>query len=164
MDCICLECCFEPFPKYNVFFRNTCLSKNNVFVQAGVYVFQLMDHYTAIISVILLAFVEVVVVCWLYGKNPEWLLICPFKSQKLSKRKNNLLTWKSRVAFTLSSFHHAGVDKLSDHLHEMTGNRPNIAFRLCWKFISPLLILVSQQTLYIIQTYQNNEVSFHCRP
>ncbi|XP_075876282.1 sodium- and chloride-dependent GABA transporter 1-like [Nelusetta ayraudi] len=70
-------------------------------LQSGVYVFQLMDHYTAIISVILLAFVEVVVVCWLYG-----------------------------------------VDKLSDHLHEMTGHRPNIAFRLCWKFISPLLILV----------------------
>lgn len=71
MDCICLECCFEPFPKYNVFFQNTCLSKNNVSVQSGVYVFQLMDHYTAIISVILVAFVEVVVVCWLYGKNPE---------------------------------------------------------------------------------------------
>lgn len=52
-------------------FQNTCLSKNNVSVQSGVYVFQLMDHYTAIISVILLAFVEVVVVCWLYGKNPE---------------------------------------------------------------------------------------------
>lgn len=54
-----------------MYFSKIHVSKNNVSVQSGVYVFQLMDHYTAIISVILLAFVEVVVVCWLYGKNPE---------------------------------------------------------------------------------------------
>lgn len=88
----------------------------------------------------------------------------PSETRNCLNVKTYVLTWKSSVAFTLSSFHHAGVNRLSDHLEEMTGNRPNIVFRLCWKFLSPLLILVSQQTLYIIQTlYQNNEFSFHCR-
>ncbi|XP_061658739.1 sodium- and chloride-dependent GABA transporter ine [Syngnathoides biaculeatus] len=35
--------------------------------QAGIYVFQLMDHYTAIVSIMFLAFFEVIGICWLYG-------------------------------------------------------------------------------------------------
>ncbi|XP_061559123.1 sodium- and chloride-dependent GABA transporter ine [Phycodurus eques] len=37
--------------------------------QGGIYVFQLMDHYTAIVSIVFLAFFEVVGVCWLYGAS-----------------------------------------------------------------------------------------------
>lgn len=37
--------------------------------QVGIYVFQLMDHYTAIVSIMFLAFFEVVGVCWLYGER-----------------------------------------------------------------------------------------------
>ncbi|XP_035288524.1 sodium- and chloride-dependent GABA transporter ine [Anguilla anguilla] len=36
-------------------------------MQVGIYVFQLMDHYTAIVSILFLAFFEVVAVCWIYG-------------------------------------------------------------------------------------------------
>ncbi|KAG7483755.1 hypothetical protein MATL_G00041620 [Megalops atlanticus] len=36
-------------------------------MQVGIYVFQLMDHYTAIVSIMFLAFFEVVAVCWIYG-------------------------------------------------------------------------------------------------
>ncbi|KAI1902894.1 hypothetical protein AGOR_G00021010 [Albula goreensis] len=36
-------------------------------MQVGIYVFQLMDHYTAIVSIMFLAFFEVVAVCWMYG-------------------------------------------------------------------------------------------------
>ncbi|KAK6473404.1 sodium- and chloride-dependent GABA transporter ine-like isoform X1 [Huso huso] len=36
-------------------------------MQAGIYTFQLMDHYTAIVSVMFIAFFEVVAVCWIYG-------------------------------------------------------------------------------------------------
>ncbi|TRY57272.1 hypothetical protein DNTS_003317 [Danionella cerebrum] len=62
----------------------------------GIYVFQLMDHYTAIVSIMFLAFFEVLGVCWLYGvkrlssnliemtgKKPNiffricWWVICP---------------------------------------------------------------------------------------
>ncbi|XP_070689408.1 sodium- and chloride-dependent GABA transporter ine isoform X2 [Pempheris klunzingeri] len=64
--------------------------------QGGVYVFQLMDHYTAVVSLVFLAFFEVVAVCWIFGvprvslmvermqgKSPNiffrlcWLLLCP---------------------------------------------------------------------------------------
>ncbi|XP_019750842.1 sodium- and chloride-dependent GABA transporter ine [Hippocampus comes] len=37
--------------------------------RAGIYVFQLMDHYTAIVSIMFLAFFEVIGICWLYGVN-----------------------------------------------------------------------------------------------
>lgn len=65
-------------------------------MQVGIYVFQLMDHYTAIVSIMFLAFFEVIGVCWLYGvkrlssnltemtgKAPNiffrvcWWIICP---------------------------------------------------------------------------------------
>ncbi|KAJ8342900.1 hypothetical protein SKAU_G00328280 [Synaphobranchus kaupii] len=36
-------------------------------MQVGIYVFQLMDHYTAIVSTMFLAFFEVVAICWIYG-------------------------------------------------------------------------------------------------
>ncbi|XP_059207829.1 sodium- and chloride-dependent GABA transporter ine [Centropristis striata] len=36
-------------------------------MQVGIYVFQLMDHYTAIVSIMFLAFFEVVAICWCYG-------------------------------------------------------------------------------------------------
>ncbi|XP_029375711.1 sodium- and chloride-dependent GABA transporter ine [Echeneis naucrates] len=38
-------------------------------MQVGIYVFQLMDHYTAIVSITFLAFFEVIAICWCYGTN-----------------------------------------------------------------------------------------------
>ncbi|XP_076006937.1 sodium- and chloride-dependent GABA transporter ine isoform X2 [Genypterus blacodes] len=35
--------------------------------KGGIYVFQLMDHYTAVVSLMTLAFAEVVAVCWVFG-------------------------------------------------------------------------------------------------
>uniref|UniRef100_A0A8C6UV58 Transporter n=1 Tax=Neogobius melanostomus TaxID=47308 RepID=A0A8C6UV58_9GOBI len=63
--------------------------------KGGIYVFQLMDHYTAVVSLMFLAFAEVVSVCWVFGKFYEcldfqmlgrspniyfrvcWLILCP---------------------------------------------------------------------------------------
>uniref|UniRef100_A0A673Y5L7 Transporter n=1 Tax=Salmo trutta TaxID=8032 RepID=A0A673Y5L7_SALTR len=70
-------------------------------MQVGIYVFQLMDHYTAIVSLMFLAFFEVLAICGLYG-----------------------------------------VRRLSANLKEMTGNRPNIFFKVCWMFVAPLLITI----------------------
>jgi len=36
--------------------------------QVGIFVFQLMDHYTAIVSIIFLAFFEIIAICWCYGE------------------------------------------------------------------------------------------------
>lgn len=65
-------------------------------MQSGIYVFQLMDHYTAIVSIMFLAFFEVIGICWVFGvsrlsdcliemtgKGPSiffkvcWWFICP---------------------------------------------------------------------------------------
>ncbi|KAL0979342.1 hypothetical protein UPYG_G00183900 [Umbra pygmaea] len=35
--------------------------------KGGIYVFQLMDHYTAVVSLMFLAFFEVTAVCWVFG-------------------------------------------------------------------------------------------------
>ncbi|XP_077401936.1 sodium- and chloride-dependent GABA transporter ine isoform X1 [Vanacampus margaritifer] len=74
-----------------------CLLGISNVTQAGIYVFQLMDHYTAIVSIMFLAFFEVIGICWLYGvsrlsdnleemtgKRPNiffrlcWQIIAPF--------------------------------------------------------------------------------------
>ncbi|XP_037543956.1 sodium- and chloride-dependent GABA transporter ine [Nematolebias whitei] len=36
-------------------------------MQVGIYIFQLMDHYTAIVSIMFLAFFEIIAICWSYG-------------------------------------------------------------------------------------------------
>ncbi|XP_010769878.1 sodium- and chloride-dependent GABA transporter 1-like [Notothenia coriiceps] len=43
--------------------------------QGGIYVFQLMDHYTAVVSLMFLAFFEVVAVCWIFGVPRICLMI-----------------------------------------------------------------------------------------
>ncbi|XP_058483268.1 sodium- and chloride-dependent GABA transporter ine [Solea solea] len=44
-----------------------CLFGIPCVMQVGIYVFQLMDHYTAIVSIMFLAFFEVIAICWCYG-------------------------------------------------------------------------------------------------
>ncbi|XP_035494812.1 sodium- and chloride-dependent GABA transporter 1 isoform X1 [Scophthalmus maximus] len=43
--------------------------------KGGIYVFQLMDHYTAVVSLVLLAFFEVIAVCWIFGVRRLSLMI-----------------------------------------------------------------------------------------
>lgn len=45
----------------------------------------------------------------------------------------------------------SGVDRFSDDIEEMIGQRPGRYWRLCWKFVSPCFLLVSLCTdsLYI---------------
>lgn len=40
-----------------------------------------------------------------------------------------------------------GAKRLSSNVKDMTGKYPNVFFRVCWVFISPLLILVKFQNL-----------------
>ncbi|CAI5644220.1 sodium- and chloride-dependent GABA transporter ine isoform X2 [Oreochromis niloticus] len=49
-----------------------CLFGIPCVMQVGIYVFQLLDHYTAIVSIMFLAFFEVMAVCWIYG-HPDFL-------------------------------------------------------------------------------------------
>nr|XP_019941056.1 PREDICTED: sodium- and chloride-dependent GABA transporter ine-like [Paralichthys olivaceus] len=46
-----------------------CLLGIPCVMQVGIFVFQLMDHYTAIVSIMFLAFFEVIAICWSYGVN-----------------------------------------------------------------------------------------------
>lgn len=70
--------------------------------QGGVYVFQLMDHYVAGVSMTLLAACEVITITWFYG-----------------------------------------TERLCQDIHQMTGQRPALYFRLCWRIAAPFLMLMS---------------------
>jgi len=69
--------------------------------EGGIYFFQIIDYYTAAISLMYIALFETIAIVWLYGTK-----------------------------------------RLSANIEEMTGKKPNILFRVCWMFISPVLILV----------------------
>uniref|UniRef100_A0A8C2X352 Transporter n=1 Tax=Cyclopterus lumpus TaxID=8103 RepID=A0A8C2X352_CYCLU len=56
----------------------------HVSLQVGIYVFQLMDHYTAIVSIMFLAFFEVIAICWSYGKQ----MLCFCFSEMTGKGPN----------------------------------------------------------------------------
>ncbi len=114
---------------------NICQANAALSSQVGIYVFQLMDHYTAIVSIMFLAFFEVVGVCWLYGERDLIDIclflqtLCHFRRQALNRIANGLIL--------------TGVKNLSSNLLEMTGKRPSIFFRVCWWVICPVLITVS---------------------
>ncbi|XP_077097457.1 sodium- and chloride-dependent GABA transporter ine isoform X1 [Siphateles boraxobius] len=68
--------------------------------RGGIYVFQLMDHYTAVVSLMFLAFFEVLAVTLIFG-----------------------------------------VRRLSLMVEKMLGKKPNLYFRVCWQYLSPMLVL-----------------------
>ena len=47
----------------------------SLFSQGGMYVLQLMDWYSAGFCVLIIAFVEAVVINWVYGKYSDYLLL-----------------------------------------------------------------------------------------
>ena len=69
--------------------------------EGGIYFFQIIDYYTAAISLMYIALFETIAIVWLYG-----------------------------------------VRRLSANIEDMTGRKPSIIFRICWMFVSPVLILV----------------------
>ncbi|XP_030202407.1 sodium-dependent neutral amino acid transporter B(0)AT3-like isoform X2 [Gadus morhua] len=48
-----------------------------------------------------------------------------------------------------------GMQKFSDDILFMTGKRPNIFWRVCWRFISPLYLLVVFLAYVVIQTQEH---------
>ncbi|CAG9760689.1 unnamed protein product [Ceutorhynchus assimilis] len=68
----------------------------------GMYVFQLMDYYSASgMSLLWVCFFQTVAISWVFG-----------------------------------------VDKLSDCIEHMMGVRPNLFWRICWKYCAPVVIAV----------------------
>lgn len=47
-----------------------------------------------------------------------------------------------------------GIEQFCTDIENMIGHRPNMYFRLCWKFISPLIIFVSM--LHSLRFFQSN--------
>ena len=50
---------------------------------------------------------------------------------------------KQLTTLTSSYWFHLGVDRFSDDIEAMTGQRPKLWFRICWKYLSPICTLVS---------------------
>lgn len=42
----------------------------------------------------------------------------------------------------------AGADRVMSIIEDMTGQKPSIYFKLCWKYIIPLLSLVDKKDCY----------------
>ncbi|XP_068195979.1 sodium- and chloride-dependent GABA transporter 3-like [Antennarius striatus] len=55
-----------------------------------------------------------------------------------------------------------GADKLSNIIEDMTGHRPSVFFKLCWKFVVPLLSLMSV-VLYLVD-YQHLKINDYVYP
>uniref|UniRef100_A0A3B4C0K8 Transporter n=1 Tax=Pygocentrus nattereri TaxID=42514 RepID=A0A3B4C0K8_PYGNA len=79
--------------------------------RGGIYVFQLMDHYTAVVSLMFLAFFEVLAVTLIFG-----------------------------------------VKRICVMVENMLGKRPNLYFRVCWQFLSPILVVVRKVSLFFLIT------------
>jgi solute carrier family 6 noradrenalin transporter-like protein 2 len=86
----------------------------------------LLDTYAAGISLLCSALFECLAVSWFYGKrvNHFSLFGC-----------SNVLLF-------------LGLEKFCDDVENMIGHRPGLYWRICWKFISPMFIIVSWPTIF----------------
>lgn len=79
-----------------------------------------MDNFAAGVSLMYIAFFEVIAVVWFYGKI-----------------YNSAFT----AMFFLSTI--LGARRLADNVKEMTGKKPHMFFLICWYAVTPVFILVS---------------------
>lgn len=91
-------------------------------MQGGFYFFNLLDRYAAGFSILIAVLFETIAVSWIYGD----LFFC-FVLQQLNK----------------VGMLYTGIDRFSQDIKSMTGFRPGIYWRVCWKFVAPIFLMVS---------------------
>lgn len=62
---------FAQASRFQTLFILTLIVMTYFVAQGGIYIFQLMDKYTAVQSLVLLAFCEVGAISWIFGKNSK---------------------------------------------------------------------------------------------
>lgn len=87
-----------------------------------------------------------------WTSTPPWFPLCSWLSLKLQLSAGSLVSsasssqvhkFKCLFFWPLSFIPFAsGVSRISLMIERMLGKAPNIYFRLCWKFFSPVLVLV----------------------
>ena len=55
-----------------------------------------------------------------------------------------------------------GLDKFCDDIEYMTGSQPNIYWKICWKFVSPILIVsIDQETIFYYKPLMQKPALFN---
>ncbi|XP_038301327.1 sodium-dependent dopamine transporter isoform X1 [Canis lupus baileyi] len=97
----------------------------------GIYVFTLLDHFAAGTSILFGVLIEAIGVAWFYGRGGH----------------GAEATGRSGVRTPLQDMEDlgprllGGVRQFSDDIKQMTGQRPSLYWRVCWKFVSPCFLL-----------------------
>ena len=60
-------------------------------MQGGIYIFTLLDNYTAIVSLMIIAFFEVVALCWMFGSDRICDEVCEDEEAGHAKADNDLV-------------------------------------------------------------------------
>lgn len=105
----------------------------------------LLDTYAAGISLLCSALFECIAVSWFYGKYTH-----------IYKQKIWFFARKKSLIHQILLFF-LGLEKFCDDVENMIGHRPGLYWRICWKFISPLFIIVSRE---IFKTSWNTKKSW----
>lgn len=91
----------------------------------------LLDTYAAGISLLCSALFECIAVSWFYGKH------IMFDLKSINILEINLFFYVDCL----------GLEKFCDDVESMIGHRPGLYWRLCWKFVSPMFIIVSLENI-----------------
>lgn len=98
--------------------------------------FHLFDTYSAGISLLCSALFEAIAVSWFYGK-------ASFIYKVTSNLGSSILIWV-KIAII-------GLERFTGDVELMLGHRPGLYWRICWKFISPSFIIVSNESSFCLE-------------
>lgn len=101
--------------------------------QAGQWILDLVDYYDVTLVVFVLAAVEMLAVAWIYGKFG--ILIIRFIHYITSIQRNTLHYFIP----VMPDF--SGTDNFCQDLEFMQTQKVSIYWRVCWGFITPVLLI-----------------------
>ena len=88
-------------------------------LQGGIYFFQLVDHFAASISIMYLAFFEVIAISWFYGANRLAKNVREMTG-RLPSQYIQFCWWVAAPALLMVSLHsHIWEDNIKMNLHEV---------------------------------------------
>ena len=134
------------------------------YLQAGIYIYQLVDWYSSSLCMCLGGGLEFVAVAWYYGKflkGPITFVVCTMYDVKmlfslvslsffgiirylntfLSNKLYNILNFL--LVRVCESVYVVGAERFSRDMEMMLGYRAPIVLRICWCLISPSVFFVS---------------------
>ncbi|OAF70468.1 hypothetical protein A3Q56_01776 [Intoshia linei] len=141
----------------------TCVLGITVVTNNGLLLLNLLDSFMGGLPLLVIALLEVVAVAWIYGMNYLHVDETTFRSFYFNSELIVNIVNPKMCFYLLGCIYTnykylIGIDRFCDNIFQMLGRYPNIYWRISWKFITPLILIMTIGMNFVYYerlTYEN---------